>query len=72
MLSRDERFGGTSMVMIDIRYMWSAIDSPSVIVNRRHPSRFSRFNRSIRWKKGTGEVEFSNGGFGSFARTGRR
>jgi hypothetical protein len=57
------------MVMIDILYMWSAIDSPSLMPKRRHPSRFSRFSRSTRWKNGIGEVESSCEGLGSSART---
>ena len=49
---------GASMVMMDIRYMWSEMDSPDSIPKRRHPSRFVVFSRSRRWKKGTGDVGF--------------
>jgi hypothetical protein len=69
MFSREERDGGAIIVMIDILYIWSAIDSPSSMPNRRHPSRFSVFNRSTRWKKDIGEVESSCGGSGRAART---
>lgn len=50
------------MVMMDMRYMWSEIDSPWLIPNLRQPSRLVVFRRSRRWKKGTGEDEcFSRG-----------
>lgn len=61
------------MVMRDIRYMWSEIDSPLLyllahpfiecrvaycsIPNLLHPSRFEVLRRSRTWKKGTGESE---------------
>jgi hypothetical protein len=57
------------MVRIDIRYMWSAIDSPRGTPKRRHPSRFSIFKRSMRWKNGMGDLEFSCGAFGRAAMT---
>lgn len=69
MFSLEESDEGAIIVMIDILYMWSAIDSPSFMPKRFHPSRFSRFKPSTRWKKGIGEVEFSCGGFGNSART---
>lgn len=53
------RGSGASMVMMDIRYMWSEMDSPSNIRKRRHPSRFVVFSRSRRWKKVTGDVGFA-------------
>jgi hypothetical protein len=56
-----DRDGGHSIVMMDMRYMWSAIDSPWLIPNRRQPSRLVVFKRSIRWKNGSGEVELSSG-----------
>ena len=49
------------MVIIDIRYMWSAILSPRPMPNRLQPSRFSVLSRSMRWKNGTGEPEPSLG-----------
>ncbi len=52
------------MVITDMRYMWSEIDSPLLMSKRRHPSRFVVFSRSRRWKKGTGEEEFSSMGKG--------
>lgn len=42
-------------MMMDMRYMWSDIDSPWLMPNRRQPSRLVVFSRSSRWKKGTGE-----------------
>jgi len=63
--------GGASMVMIDIRYMWSDIDSPPWIPNLLHPSLFSTFSRSTKWKKGMGDVESSCGGLGSWSSTAR-
>lgn len=56
--------------MIDMRYMWSEMDSPLSIPKRRQPSRLVVLRRSRRWKKGTGEGEFSSGGWGRDARTG--
>lgn len=52
------------MVMMDMRYMWSAIDSPFEILNRLQPSRLVVFRRSRRWKNGSGEEEPSSGGWG--------
>ena len=43
-------------MMIDIRYMWSEIDSPLRMLKRRQPSRGVVFKRSRRWKKGMGVV----------------
>src|SRR5947199_3122208 len=36
---------------------------------RRHPSRFSIFKRSTRWKNGMGDLEFSCGALGRAAMT---
>jgi hypothetical protein len=48
--------------MIDMRYMWSEMDSPWSMPNLRQPSRLVVFRRSRRWKNGTGEDEcFSSG-----------
>ena len=58
------------MVIIDIRYMWSDMDSPELIWNRRQPSRFVVFRRSRRWKKGIGESGFDGMGAGRVDRTG--
>lgn len=55
---REDREGGQSMVMMDMRYMWSEIDSPWLMSKRRQPSRLVVLRRSIRWKKASGEVEF--------------
>lgn len=52
----EARDSGTSMVIIDIRYMWSEMDSPDSMPKRRHPSRFLVFSNSRRWKKGIGDV----------------
>lgn len=49
------------MVMMDMRYMWSEIDSPWFMPKRRQPSRFVVLRRSRRWKKGTGEVVCGSG-----------
>lgn len=68
-LSLEAREGGHSMVRIDMRYMWSAIDSPWFMPKRRHPSRGVVFKRSRRWKKGIGEVGSEGGGWGSVDRT---
>lgn len=64
MFSREERAGGASMVMMDMRYMWSEIDSPSWIPKRRHPSRLVVLRRERRWKKGIGELGLVGGGEG--------
>ncbi len=43
------------MVMMDMRYMWSEIDSTRLISGkRRQPSRGVVFRRSMRWKNGRG------------------
>jgi len=52
---RDANDGGQSIVMMDIRYMWSEIDSPWLMPNLRHPSLFVVFSRSSMWKNATGE-----------------
>lgn len=59
---REDSEGGQSMVMIDMRYMWSEMDSPWLMPNLRHPSRLVVFRRSRRWKKGTGEDECCSSG----------
>jgi hypothetical protein len=41
---------------MDMRYMWSEIDSPWVMPKRRQPSRLVVFRRSRRWRKGIGVV----------------
>lgn len=61
----EARGSGASMVMIDIRYMWSEMDSPDDMPKRRHPSRFVVFSCSRRWKKGIGDVGFAGFGNGS-------
>lgn len=62
-LSLDDSSGGANMVMIDMRYMWSEMDSP-LIPKRRQPSRFVVLRRSRRWKNGIGVFVFSSGGCG--------
>ena len=52
------------MVKMDMRYIWSEIDSPAVISKRFQPSRLVVFRRSRRWKKGIGEVGFEGTGVG--------
>lgn len=39
------------MVMMDMRYIWSEIDSPDVISWRRQPSRLVVLRRSRKWRK---------------------
>ena len=56
MSRREESEVGANMVMIDIRYIWSEIDSPPRMLKRRQPSRGVVFKRSRRWKKGIGVV----------------
>ena len=71
MFSWEARAGGASMVMIDMRYMWSDIDSPDVISSRRQPSRLVVLRRSRRWKKGRGELVVENEGrLGTWERAG--
>ena len=70
MSRREEREGGQSMVMMDMRYMWSEIDSPCSIENLRQPSRLFVFRRSMMWKKGSGEVELVSGRTGKVDSTG--
>lgn len=67
--SFEARDGGVSSVIIDIRYMWSEMDSPWLMPKRRQPSRFVVLRRSRRWKKGKGEVEFVIGWEGRVERT---
>jgi hypothetical protein len=43
------------MVRMDMRYIWSLIDSHSEMPKRRQPARLVVLRRSSRWKKGTGE-----------------
>jgi len=38
--------------MLDMRYMWSEIDSMGSILKRRQPSREVVFRRLMRWKRG--------------------
>ena len=68
--SREDSEGGHISVMIDMRYIWSEIDSPWLIPNRRQPSRLVVFRRSIRCMNGRGEVELSSGWIGNVDRTG--
>jgi len=56
MLRREERVEGASMVRMDMRYMWSEMDSPFSILKRRQPARGVVFRRSMRWKNGRGEL----------------
>lgn len=64
-----ESVGGQSSVMIDIRYMWSAMLSPWLMPKRRQPSRLVVFRRSSRWKKGIGVVGLVGYGSGKVDRT---
>ena len=70
MFSRQLSEGGASIVMMDMRYMWSEIDSPVVMPKRRQPSRLVVLRRSRRWRKGRGAAEEEGGGgkVGMFAR----
>ncbi len=61
---------GASIVRIDMRYIWSEIDSPAVMLKRLQPSRLVVFSRSRRWKKGTGDVGFEKMGVGRADRAG--
>lgn len=54
---------------MDIRYMWSDIDSEEGIEKRRQPSRGVVFRRSRMWKKGMGVVGLAGGGKGRVVRT---
>lgn len=56
MSKREEREEGASIVRMDMRYMWSAIDSPLEMPKRRQPSRGVVFRRVRRWRKGIGVV----------------
>lgn len=68
-LKREDREGGASMVIMDMRYIWSEIDSPAEMPKRRHPSRLVVLSRSIRCRKGSVEVGFLGGGKGREAST---
>lgn len=48
--------------MMDMRYMWSEMDSPDVMRKRRQPSRLVVLRRSRRWRKGRDEVGLDGGG----------
>lgn len=47
------------MVRMDMRYMWSAMDSQLSMPKRRQPARLVVLRRSSRWKKGMGDDVFS-------------
>lgn len=59
---REDSEEGAIMVRMDMRYMWSEMDSPCTIPKRRQPSRLVVFSRSSRWKKGSGESVSGTGG----------
>jgi hypothetical protein len=61
MSKREERDLGASMVIMDIRYIWSAIDSPGFTLNRRHPSLGVVLSRSMRCRKGIGDAGCDEG-----------
>ena len=63
------RDGGASMVMMDMRYMWSEMDSPFRRPMRRQPSRLVVLRRVRRWKKGIGVSGLGGGGAGRVVRT---
>lgn len=54
--SLDVKDAGAIMVMMDMRYMWSEMDSQLSMPKRRQPARWVVLRRSRRWKKGRGEV----------------
>lgn len=54
--------------MMDMRYMWSAMDSGCGMEKRRHPSRGVVLRRWRRWRKGIGVL----GGVGEGWRGGGR
>jgi hypothetical protein len=56
MLMREAMLVGATMARIAMRYMWSEIDSPFSMPTLAQPVRLVVFSRSMRWKKGTGEV----------------
>lgn len=60
------------MVMMDMRYMWSEMDSPDSILLRRQPSRLVVLRRSRRCRKGREEVGWGvvGGALGMCARAG--
>jgi hypothetical protein len=58
------------MVMMAMRYMWSAMLSPWRMEKRRHPSRGVVLRRVRRWKKGIGVLLLVWYCWGSFDRTG--
>ena len=70
MFRREARDAGASMVMMDMRYMWSEMDSPWEIIRRRHPSRGVVLRRSMMCRKGSGVVVEGDeeGGLGMAAR----
>ena len=67
---RVDKEGGQNMVMMDMRYMWSAMDSPWWERPACcQPSRLVDLSRERRWKKGIGVDVFSRGGLGRDERT---
>lgn len=72
MSRRDESEAGASMVMMDMRYMWSAIDSPDVMPKRRQPSRLVVLRRSRRCRNGMGVGGLEGGGDWRVESTGDR
>ena len=59
---REESVVGQRRVRIDMRYMWSDMDSGEGMWKRRQPSRGVVFRRSRRWRKGRGVVGGVEGG----------
>lgn len=58
------------MVRMDMRYIWSEMDSPCLMWKRHQPSRLVVFRRSRRWKNGIGLVgTVEGGGVGRVAST---
>jgi hypothetical protein len=57
------------MVRMDMRYMWSLMDSQSEMPKRRQPARLVVLRRSSRWKKETGRSVDSAYLVGMSART---
>ena len=62
MFNLEEREAGASMVSMDMRYMWSEMDSPDVMLKRRQPSRLVVLRRSRRCRKGRGVPGWDVGG----------
>lgn len=54
MLSLELSDAGASIVMMDMRYMWSEMDSPVSMPKRRQPSRLVVLRRVRRWRKERG------------------